>query len=511
MQSGDYNEKKREMLNMTIKNYLESLSKEEMLSLLMHLSETNNSVKYFLSAKIEFVQSPEEKHEATLVQKTYSTPSSCPDASKPLTRQSSPQEKINLYKSLFVGRQDVFALRWFNAKSKKSGYSPVCANKWVVGKCDLKKYTCATCPFKMPVALNDTYIFNHLAGRDEFCRDVIGLYPLMEGNLCRFLAMDFDAHAPKAQTKIISTHANERSEYAHVPKAQMSITSNNANGAAATYSHANENAQWKKDILAVQQAFSDFGIPSYIEVSRSGNGGHLWIFFDEEISARTARNLGSAIIKFAMQKRHSIPFESFDRFFPNQDEIPTGGYGNLIALPLQGRAVKDGHSVFVDENCTAYPDQWKFLSGVQKVTEKIIRKVISEIENSLPDFVEKDESEEVKMPGQKQTYSKRNSIKNENLSKSDFKDYVQIVLSNYVQIKKNGVSEKALGVFRRTAVFLNPQYFKNLRMHLPLYDIPRYIDCSKESDEYLLLPRGNIYKVKEKLDEAKAKYTIGNL
>ena len=466
--------KKREMCDMTIKNYLESLSKGELLSLLLHLSETNNSVRDFLSEKIEFVQSLEEKQEATLAQETHSMPSSCPDALKPITRQSSPQEKINLYKSLFVGRQDVFALRWFNAKSKKSGYSPVCANKWVVGKCDLKKYSCAMCPFKMPVALNDTYIFNHLAGRDEFCRDVIGLYPLREGNLCHFLAMDFDAHAPKAQTS----------------------------------THANENSQWKKDILAVQQALSDFGIPGYIEVSRSGNGGHLWIFFDEEISARIARNLGSAIIKSAMQKRHSIPFESFDRFFPNQDEIPTGGYGNLIALPLQGRAVKDMHSVFVDENFMPYSDQWEFLSGVQKISEKIIRKVISEIENSLPDFVEKDEFEEVKMPGQKQTYSEKVPVKNEKLLQSDFRDCVKIVLSNYVQIKKEGLSEKTLGVFRRTVVFLNPQYFKNLRMHLPLYDIPRYIDCSKETDEYMLLPRGNLYKVTEKLDDAKAKYTI---
>lgn len=465
MQSGDYNDEKRKMCDMTIKNYLESLSKEELLSLLLRLSETNNSVKDYLSEKIDLVQSPEEKYEIPLAQETHPTPSSCSDISKTIIRQSSPQEKINLYKSLFVGRTDVFALRWFNAKSNKSGYSPVCANKWVSGKCDLKKYSCATCPFKMPVALNDTYIFNHLAGRDEFCRDVIGLYPLMEGNLCRFLAMDFD-------------------------------------------SHANENAQWKKDVLAVQRAFSDFGIPSYIEVSRSGNGGHLWIFFDEAISARLARNLGSAIIKSAMQRRHSIPFESFDRFFPNQDEIPTGGYGNLIALPLQGRAVKDGHSVFVDENFMPYSDQWKFLSGVQKVTEKIIRKVISEIENSLPDFVEKDDSAEVKMFARKQAYSEIVPAKNESLSQSDFKDCVQIVLSNYVQIKKSGVSEKALGVFRRTAVFLNPLYFKNLRMHLPLYDIPRYIDCSKETDEYLLLPRGNLYKVTEKLDEAKAKYTI---
>lgn len=453
---------------MQIKNYLESLSKDELLTLLLNLFETNNSVKEFLSEEISFVQQHIEQNEKVIVSEVIPPQPTHSNASKIITRQSSPQEKINLYKSLFAGRQDVFALRWFNAKSNKSGYSPVCANKWVSGKCDLKKYTCATCPFKMPVALNDTYIFNHLAGRDESCRDVIGLYPLIEGNLCHFLAMDFDAHAPKTTADSL----------------------------------------WEKDILAVHQAFSDFEIPSYMEVSRSGNGGHLWLFFDDAISARLARNLGSSIIKASMQKRHSLPFESFDRFFPNQDEIPKGGYGNLIALPLQGRAVKGEHSVFVDENFIPYPDQWKFLSDIQKISEKIIRKVISEIENSLPDFVEKDETEEVKRSAKKQSFSEKVPARNERLSQSDFKNCVQIVLSNYVQIKKNGVSEKALGLFRRTAVFLNPQYFKNLRMHLPLYDIPRYIDCSKETDEYLLLPRGNLYKVTEKLDEAKAKYTI---
>ena len=327
----------------------------------------------------------------------------------------------------------------------------------------MKKYYCATCPFKLPVSLTDNYIYSHLAGKDEFCRDVIGLYPLMEGNLCKFLAMDFDSHATKNQLA------------------------------------------WRDDILAVHKTYSDFGINSYIEISRSGNGGHLWIFFEEIISTRLARNLGTAIIKAAMQKRHSIPFESFDRFFPNQDEIPKGGYGNLIALPLQGRAVKEGHSVFVNESFIPYEDQWLFLSSIKKVSERVVRSTISGIEKSLPDFVEKDESENETKKINTTISSQENK---ESLNQSDFSDTVKIVLSNCVQISKKGSSEKALGVLRRTAVFLNPEYFKNLRMHLPLYNIPRYIDCSKENDDYLLLPRGNLPKVIEKLEEANAKYEI---
>ena len=466
---------------MELKEYLATLSKENLISLLMDLSDTNVEVRNYLTEKQNNGQ-PESEQQEIILPLQGKLFNHVPV----INRQSTPQEKINLFKSLFSGRPDVFALRWFNTKSNKSGYSPVCGNKWLSGKCDLKKYSCATCPYKLPVALSDNYIYSHLAGRDEFCRDVIGLYPLMDGNLCKFLAMDFDAHEPKTQ---------------------ISITSSPTNGAIATYAYAaNDKTAWKEDILAVQKTFSDFGIKSNIEISRSGNGGHLWIFFESVISARLARSLGSLILKVSMQKRHSIPFESFDRFFPNQDEIPKGGYGNLIALPLQGRAVKEGYSVFVDESFTPYEDQWAFLSSVDKVSEKVIRKTISEIEKTLPDFVEKDETEalqkKVNVTG---TISSDNK---ESLSSSDFPDTVKIILSNYVQIQKTGISEKALGVLRRTAVFLNPEYFKNLRMHLSLYGIPRYIDCSKENVEYLLLPRGNLSKVIGKIEEAKVEYEI---
>ena len=293
---------------MDIKEYLKTLSKEDLISLLMDLSDTDSAVKNFLTEKQYSFQMQPEQNETIFpaTDALFNQPHT-------INRQSSPQEKINLYKSLFVGRKDVFALRWVNTKSNKSGYSPVCGNKWASGKCDMKKYSCATCPYKLPVALTDNYIYNHLAGKDEFCRDVIGLYPLMEGNLCRFLAMDFDAHAPQG-AKLNNFHSCKQCEalYAHAPKAQMSIISTHANGAIATYSHSSANqASWKDDILAVHKTFSDFGINSYIEISRSGNGGHLWVFFDASISARLARNLGTAIIKAAMQKRHSIPFESF--------------------------------------------------------------------------------------------------------------------------------------------------------------------------------------------------------
>ena len=456
---------------MEIKAYLESLNKTELLQIITELQQTFPQTKDFLQKKADSKNSEIIKNSAPIYDKNPSQDFSL--FQKIVSRQSSPQEKIALYKSLFIGRNDVFALRWFNSKSQKSGYSPVCANKWQSGKCDLKKYSCATCPFKENVALNDSYIFNHLAGKDENCRDVIGLYPLMPGNLCRFLSFDFDNHK-----------ANEEKS-------------------------SSQNENWKADVLAVKTVCSSLEIPCYIEISRSGNGAHLWIFFSENISARLARNFGTAILKLAMQNRHSISFESFDRIFPNQDEIPKGGYGNLIALPLQGKAVKQGHSVFVNNNFLPYDDQWQFLSFVQKVDEKLLRKTLSQIEKSIPDFIEKDEGENLT--------TKSNDIKTaatpaENqksvLSSKDFTDKVHFILSNCIQIQKSGISENALSLLRRTAVFMNPEYFKNLKMHLPLYKIPRYIDCSKQNDDFLLLPRGNLTKVLEILKSANAEYEL---
>ena len=384
-----------------------------------------------------------------------------------VSKNSTPQEKINLFKSLFIGREDVFALRWFNAKSGKSGYSPVCENKWQSGKCDMKKYSCADCPFKLPVRLSDQYIFNHLAGRDSACRDVIGLYPLMEGDLCQFLALDFD-------------------------------------------NHGNNISQWKSDILAVKKVCNGYSIPSYMEISRSGNGAHLWIFFSEKVPAKQARNLGTNLLKAAMKQNHSISFESFDRMFPNQDEMPKGGYGNLIALPLQGHSVKQGHSVFVDDDFNSFDDQWVYLSSVQKLKEKDLNRAVKELLAVTGDFhVRRNEDDENKQVSSINKVAFNLESKKE-VIKDDFTEPVQITLSNQIYIKKKGISEHALGIIRRTAVFLNPEYFKKLRMHLPLYNIPRYIDCSKETESELVLPRGNFAEITDMLKKAEVEYTISD-
>ena len=231
-------------------------------------------------------------------------------------KNSSKEDKILLFMSLFKGRSDVYAKRWQNKKGQ-SGYSPVCFNEWVPGVCNKPKIKCSKCNQKSYSPLNQDVIEQHLLGEI-----VIGIYPLSVGETCNFLVIDFDKEG------------------------------------------------WEKDISVVRETCTQFGIPVAVERSRSGNGGHVWFFFNDEISATLARKFGTSLLTYSMGKRHKISFKSYDRLFPNQDTMPKGGFGNLIALPLQKVARKNGNTLFVDENFEPYPDQWKYLSEIQRLTEK---------------------------------------------------------------------------------------------------------------------------------------------
>lgn len=333
---------------MTKRDFLLSLSKDELVELIFGFSETNREACDFIQKKIYQAEAfGQNNKQENLLENPKAMNAEVPAAeisayTNAINRFSSPEEKIALFKSLFSGRTDVFALRWHNEKSNKSGYSPVCKNKWLSGKCDLKKYSCAACPFKFPESLSDSRIYNHLAGKDLYCRDVIGIYPLLLDNCCNFLAFDFDSH---------------QKNFKNTEKSDDAVNDNI------------NSEKWKNDVRSVCKTCGEYSIFHSVEISRSGNGAHLWIFFSEKIKAKTARQFGSLILQASMLKNHSISFESFDRMFPNQDEIPNGGYGNLIALPLQGRVVKEKHSVFTDEYFLPYDDQWKYLSSVQKLSE----------------------------------------------------------------------------------------------------------------------------------------------
>lgn len=210
------------------------------------------------------------------------------------TQSLSLEDKVELFQGLFKGREDVFAKRWYSEATKKAGYQPVCEREWNREFCDKKKYKCAECPNRQFAPLSYEYIYNHLAGKDALGRDVIGVYPILMDNTCFFLCADFDDKS--------CDHG------------------------------------YKNDVLAFVSVCKEWGINSYIERSRSGNGAHVWIFFDSPIATRKARRLGNLILTEAMNRESRMSFKSYDRFFPNQDALSDGGFGNLVALPLQGKA-----------------------------------------------------------------------------------------------------------------------------------------------------------------------------
>jgi hypothetical protein len=346
-----------------------------------------------------------------------------------VTNSSSPEDKINLFMSLFRGRDDVYAKRWQN-KEGKSGYSPVCLNEWARGICNKPKIKCSECGNRNYAVLDFAAIDKHLRGKDVF-----GVYPMLPDETCYFLAIDFDDEG------------------------------------------------WEKDISVLRDICAGNNIPFAVERSRSGNGAHVWFFFDDKVSAVSVRKFGTALLTHAMAKRHEIKFTSYDRLFPNQDTLPKGGLGNLIALPLQLNARRNNNSVFIDEKFQPYDDQWSFLSSIRKLSESEIDLYISQLcSGSELGDLRQNEDEECK------PWERSNT--NYKLSKSDFPDTVYVTKVNMLYISKNGFSHKALNIIKRLAAFRNPDFYKAQAMRLPTFDKPRIISLSYETPEYLCLPRG---------------------
>lgn len=345
------------------------------------------------------------------------------------------QEKVALFRSLFKGREDVFARRWFSASTGKSGYQPVCAREWNREYCDKKKYKCAECPNRefQPLGYND--IYRHLEGKDQNGRDVVGVYAIFPDNSCSFLCCDFD---------------DKSCEH-----------------------------EYQDDVRAYVSVCREWGVPAYIERSRSGNGAHVWILFDEHIKAQTARRLGNAILTEAMEREGRMSFKSYDRFFPNQDYMPTGGFGNLVALPLQGRVRKDGNSVFVNDDFIPFTDQWAYLQGMKKMTVSEVEMLVSRYDReSLGELSKSSESAPWERPLPKP------------MNKADFPNRITIVRSSGIYIPITNLSAKAINHLKRLAAFKNPEFYAKLGMRLPVYNLPRVISCSEITDDYLILPRG---------------------
>ena len=355
--------------------------------------------------------------------------------------RSPSSEKVALFRSLFRGREDVYPRRFESKKTGRAGYAPACGNEWVRGICEKPRIKCGDCPHRAFLPVTDEVIRWHLSGKDAAGQDfVAGVYPMFADETCCFLAMDFDKDA------------------------------------------------WRDDVLAVMEACRRLQIPAALERSRSGNGGHVWLFFAEAVPATLARKLGSFILTETMELRPELGLASYDRLFPNQDTLPKGGFGNLIALPMQKRPRDNGHSVFVDETLTPLSDQWAFLSAMRRLSRDRIEAIALEAESRgrvvgvrfalSPD----DEAEPWNSPPSRR-YREPAII-------GPLPKEIEVVLGDLIYLEKQSLPPALRNRLLRLAAFQNPEFYRAQAMRLSTYEKPRIIACADDLPAHIGLPRG---------------------
>jgi hypothetical protein len=334
-----------------------------------------------------------------------------------VTSLLSNREKLALFRRLFRGRNDVFPKLWQNPKTGKKGYSPVCSNEWVRGICEKPRVKCGECPNQAFPSVDDQAILAHLKGKH-----VLGVYPLLRDETCWFLAVDFDKHA------------------------------------------------WAEDVAAFRATCLDFGVPTAIERSRSGNGAHAWFFFANPIPAATARKMGCYLLTEAMARRHQVKLDSYDRLFPNQDTMPRGGFGNLIALPFQNQARAADNTVFLDDAMMPYADQWGYLASIAPIETERVEALAREAERRdqvlgvRMALTEDDPTPWVRRPAPKPPQIP-----------GLMPDALEVTLADQLYITKQGLSSQLLNQLVRLAAFQNPEFYKKQAMRMSVH--PRCTPC----------------------------------
>jgi superfamily II DNA or RNA helicase len=363
-------------------------------------------------------------------------PTKAADAACPEDKEERARRRIVLFRSLFRGREDVYARRWENDDGRH-GYVPAHVKDWkAINRSrpeDRKKVAQKTRKF---IPMSDAVIENHLLGKDT-----IGVYPLMPDETCWFLAADFDKKT------------------------------------------------WEYDALAFLETCQELNVPAALERSRSGKGGHIWIFFDRALPAITARKLGCVVLTRTMERRHQVGLDSYDRFFPNQDTMPKGGFGNLIALPLQFAPRKLGNSVFINADFKPYPDQWQFLSTIRRMAGDAAEEIVAEAQRKgdligVRMSIADDEGAPdpwTLPPSRKRTEPPIKGL----LPKT-----IQITRANLVYVEKKDLPPAMLNRLLRLAAFQNPEFYKAQPMRLPTYNKPRVIACGQEFPQHIAVPRG---------------------
>lgn len=354
-------------------------------------------------------------------------------------------EKIALFLSLFRCREDVYPRLWENPKTGMKGYSPVCRNEWFRGVCEKPRVKCSECLHQAFPPFDEVAARDHLTGKS-----VIGTYAIQENNTCVFLAADFDG------------------------------------------------AGWKEDVIAYRVAAWQFGIEVAIERSRSGDGGHAWIFFSEPVSALMARRMGTLIVAKASSLHPAMALSSYDRFFPNQDALPAGGFGNLIALPLQAKPRELGNSVFLDEDFVPFPDQWVYLSGLRRVRPDQLEELVERPLMHGADRI----SEAEQLP---RFEDRVLDLIPEAVTKGCYTGTATLIRYAQIEITTEGIPACLVAALKRLGTLANPVFFEKQRLRFGTYNIPRFIFCGEVHPDRIVLPRGVDQAVKELFWKAGAK------
>lgn len=342
---------------------------------------------------------------------------------------SSREYSVKIFMNYFKGRNDVYPYLSIDKNNPNiKYYIPACANEWKNGVCNKTKgKKCKNCQYRDNKPISKETIYKHMYGNYP-----IGIYPLLENDTCFFLSLDFDDKDSKKDIK--------------------------------------------SDVLAFASVCDKYEVPIAIERSRSGNGIHIWMFFDTNIKAITARKLGSLLLSKTMEISN-ISISSFDRMFPNQDTLPKGGYGNLIALPFQNEPSKYGNTLFIDRNFILIKNQMQYLSSIHKLTEIEVFEKIKQLSNETIDI-----SHEI--------IDMQNEVKLKSKNNIDYPKSIKVILKDMVYIDKANLDGVVKNSFRRLATFANPEFYKKQKLRMSVYNVPMVIDCSKEDEKYLKLPRG---------------------
>jgi superfamily II DNA or RNA helicase len=359
------------------------------------------------------------------------------------TEQSrlSTMQKVALFRRLFRGRPDTYPVRWESKTSGKSGYAPACANEWRAGVCEKPRIKCSDCGYRQLIPLADAIIYAHLAGEHT-----IGVYPLLDDDTCHFLAVDFDE------------------------------------------------AEWREDARAFADSCEALGVPAALEISRSGKGAHVWIFFADRVPARDARRLGTALISHTCARTRQLELTSYDRLFPNQDTLPKGGFGNLIALPLQKKPRESGHSVFVDAQWQPFPDQWAFLESLKTLDPQEIEPTLQRaVDGAHPLDVTFIEQEDLATPWI------RASVVSGKL-RGDMPRSLTVTLADRIYFEKAQLPPSLANRLVRLAAFQNPEFYRAQAMRRSVWDKPRVIGCAENFPRHIALPRGCLEAVRDVLD-----------